>query len=47
MCSLILTAKLNDINPQGWVADALAHIIPITLRPASTSSFPGMEANAQ
>ena len=26
MYSLIVTAKLNDIDPQAWLADALAHI---------------------
>jgi hypothetical protein len=26
MYSLIVTAKLNDIDPQGWLADVLARI---------------------
>lgn len=26
MCSLIVTAKMNDIDPQAWLADVLAHI---------------------
>ena len=26
MYTLIATAKLNDINPQAWLADVLAHI---------------------
>jgi hypothetical protein len=26
MFSLIATAKLNDVDPQAWLADVLAHI---------------------
>lgn len=26
MYSLIVTAKLNDVDPQAWLADVLAHI---------------------
>ncbi|GGE89068.1 hypothetical protein GCM10011317_52600 [Niveispirillum cyanobacteriorum] len=26
MYSLMVTAKLNDIDPQAWLADVLAHI---------------------
>lgn len=26
MATLITTAKLNDVDPQAWLADALAHI---------------------
>jgi transposase len=29
MYSLIVTAKLNDIDPQAWLADVLAHIADI------------------
>lgn len=32
MATLIMTAKLNDVDPQAWLADVLAHIAdtPIT-----------------
>lgn len=32
MATLIMTAKLNDVDPQAWLADALARIAdtPIT-----------------
>jgi transposase len=26
MYSLIVTAKMNDVDPQAWLADVLAHI---------------------
>src|SRR5215468_5483810 len=26
MCSLIVTAKMNDVDPQAWLADVLARI---------------------
>lgn len=26
MYSLIITAKMNDVDPQAWLADVLAHI---------------------
>jgi hypothetical protein len=26
MCTLIQTAKLNDVDPQAWLADVLARI---------------------
>jgi transposase len=26
MATLIMTAKLNDVDPQAWLADVLAHI---------------------
>ena len=26
MVTLIMTAKLNDVDPQAWLADVLAHI---------------------
>ena len=26
MCTLIVTAKLNDVDPQAWLADVLARI---------------------
>jgi len=26
MATLIVTAKLNDVDPQAWLADVLAHI---------------------
>jgi len=31
MYSLIVTAKMNDIDPQAWLADVLAHMpgIPV------------------
>ena len=32
MCSLIVTAKLNDVDPRAWLADVLARIAD---RPAS------------
>jgi transposase len=46
MYSLIVTAKMNDIDPQAWLADALARIaahpahrldelLPWTWRPAA------------
>jgi hypothetical protein len=42
--TLIATAKLNDVDPQGWLAEVLAplRIIPPS---ASTSSCPGIGAN--
>ncbi|APO72924.1 IS66 family insertion sequence transposase domain-containing protein [Rhizobium etli 8C-3] len=32
MATLIMTAKLNDIDPQAWLADVLSHIadMPVT-----------------
>ena len=47
MCSLIVTAKLNDVDPQAWLADVLARIaghpahridelLPWNWRPRST-----------
>jgi transposase len=49
MYSLIVTAKLNDIDPQAWLADVLARIadhpaqkldelLPWNWRPITTSS---------
>lgn len=26
MATLILTAKMNDVDPQAWLADVLAHV---------------------
>jgi hypothetical protein len=39
MYSLIVTAKLNDVDPQAWLADVLARIdelLPWNWRPRST-----------
>ena len=30
MYSLIVTAKLNDIDPQGWLADVLSRLPDMT-----------------
>jgi len=40
MYSLITTAKLNDINPQAWLADVLARIAE-HLANNSKTYFPG------
>jgi transposase len=32
MATLIMTAKLNDIEPQAWLADVLARIAPHTIQ---------------
>ena len=34
MATLIMTAKLNDVDPQAWLADVLARIADIP-QPAS------------
>jgi hypothetical protein len=33
MATLIMTAKLNDIDPQAWLADVLARIAEAPVRP--------------
>lgn len=38
--SLIATVKLNDVDPQAWLADVLARIADIR-SVVSTSCFPG------
>ncbi len=40
IATLIMTAKLNDVDPQAWLADVLARS-PIIPRSASTSFSPG------
>ena len=37
MATLIMTAKLNDVDPLAWLADVLARIAGIPAKPASTS----------
>ena len=32
MYSLIITAKMNDVDPQVWLADVLAHIAEYPVR---------------
>ena len=44
MTTLIMTAKLNDVDPQAWLADVLARIADIR-RPSSTSCCPGTGAS--
>ena len=39
MYSLIVTAKLNDVDPQAWLADVLARIAGIS-RPALPDLLP-------
>lgn len=31
MATLIMTAKLNNVDPQAWLADVLAHIASLPL----------------
>ncbi len=40
MVTLIATAKLNDVDPQAWLADVLARIAP-SRTTASPSCSPG------
>ena len=44
MYSLIVTAKLNDVDPQAWLADVLARIADHP-SDASTSCCPGTGAS--
>ena len=41
MYSLIVTAKMNDVDPQAWLADVLARIADIPCK-SSTSCCPGI-----
>src|SRR4051794_27601493 len=43
MYSLIVTAKMNDVDPQAWLADVLARIASIQSN-GSTNCFPGIGA---
>ena len=46
MYTLIATAKLNDIDPQAWLADVLAPHRRSSRPPGSTSCCPGIGSNA-
>jgi hypothetical protein len=39
MATLIMTAKLNDIDPQAWLADLLARIADHTIKLWSASAL--------
>jgi transposase len=41
MYSLIVTAKMNDIDPKAWLADVLARLpdIPVSRLPSGTRCF--------
>ena len=42
MATLIMTAKLNDIDPQAWLADVLARIADHPAEPAQRTAALGM-----
>ena len=47
MYTLIVTAKLNDVDPQAWLADVLARIADLPLSAAPRAPALGMGAAAR
>ena len=43
MATLIMTAKLNDIDPQAWLADVLARIADIPQSRLARTAAMGVE----